>query len=97
MTVRMSGYMIPMDQSAQVTRFMLVPGLFTCCYGQPPEVQHTISVECQPGRSVGYISKPVVVEGKLSVGEIKEDSYVVNLFRVVCESVQPAAPAAHNR
>ncbi len=45
MTVRLTGYMIPMDQSSQLTRFMLVPGLWTCCYGQPPEVQHTISVE----------------------------------------------------
>jgi hypothetical protein len=90
MTVRVTGYMIPMDQSSQITRFMLVPGLWTCCYGQPPEVQHTISVECPPGQSVNYISKPVVVEGKLSVGETKEDGYVVNLFRMSCDSLQPA-------
>jgi len=91
MTVRLSGYMIPMDQSSQITRFVLVPGLWTCCYGQPPEVQHTIMVECAPGQSVTYVSKPVVVQGKLSVAETKEDGYVVNLFRVSCDSVQPAA------
>jgi hypothetical protein len=91
MTVRLTGYMIPMDQSSQITRFMLVPGLWTCCYGQPPEVQHTVSVECQPGRSLSYMSKPVVVEGKLSVGETQEDGYVVNIFRIVCDLVQPAA------
>jgi len=89
LTVRLTGYMIPMDQSSRITRFVLVPGLWTCCYGQPPEVQHTIAVECAPGASVSYFSKPVVVEGKLSVGETKEDGYVVNLFRVACDSVQP--------
>ena len=90
LTVRLTGYMIPMDQSSQITRFVLVPGLWTCCYGQPPEVQHTITVECAAGESVSYFSKPVVVEGKLSVGETKEDGYVVSLFRISCNSLQPA-------
>jgi hypothetical protein len=90
LTVRLTGFMIPMDQSDQVTRFTLVPGLFTCCYGQPPEIQHTVAVRCAPGKPVQYMSRPITVQGKLSVGETKEDGYLVSLFQMTCDSVQPA-------
>ncbi|MGH7178876.1 MAG: DUF3299 domain-containing protein, partial [Tepidisphaeraceae bacterium] len=43
-TVRLRGYMIPMDQADAITEFALVPSLFACCFGQPPQVQHTIVV-----------------------------------------------------
>lgn len=90
MTVRLTGFMMPMDQSSRITRFSLVPSLFSCCYGQPPGVQHTIVVQCAPDQSVKYQAKPVVVQGKLLVGETEEDGYVVSLFRMSCEALEPA-------
>ncbi len=35
-TVRVTGFMIPIDQAENITSFALVPSLFACCFGQPP-------------------------------------------------------------
>jgi hypothetical protein len=98
MTVRLSGYMVPPNQAniavgggaggaevAGVTRFSLVPSLFSCCYGQPPGVQHVIDVQC---REVPFTPKLVTVEGQLKVGEVKDDGFVVSLFSVIATDVR---------
>src|SRR4051812_3277781 len=36
LTVRLQGYMIPQLQTESVSRFLLVPSLFNCCFGKPP-------------------------------------------------------------
>ena len=87
-TVRMRGFMIPMDQSDTISRFALVPSLWSCCFGEPPQVQHIITVHCEKGKGVSYVSRPIVVEGLLEVKETREDGYVVGLFNLTCRSVQ---------
>lgn len=89
--IRLRGFMMPMDQAEHVTRFALVPSLFSCCFGQPPQVQHTIVVECAKGQEVAFSPDEVVVEGKLKVQETKDDGYVVSIFELVPSSVQVAA------
>ena len=49
--IRLHGFMIPMDQAENITQFALVPSLFACCFGQPPQIQHTIVVELPQGQS----------------------------------------------
>jgi hypothetical protein len=94
-TVRLTGYMVPPNQlgispageESKVTRFSLVPNLSTCCYGKPPGVQHVIDVRCDASRSISFTPRPVVVEGKLKVGEVKDDGFVVSVFGVVATNV----------
>lgn len=85
--IRLTGFMIPSGQADKVTKFSLVPSLFSCCFGQPPQIQHTVSVVCPKGLSVSYSPDPIVVEGKLTVEEKKDDGYVVGIFQVVPTSV----------
>jgi hypothetical protein len=93
MTVRLTGYMVPPNQAntaggaeiAGVTRFSLVPSLFSCCYGQPPGVQHVIDVHCP---EVPFTPRLVTVEGKLKVGEVKDDGFVVSVFSVIATDVR---------
>jgi hypothetical protein len=89
-SVRVRGYMIPMDQAENITQFALVPSLFACCFGQPPQIQHTIVVNCPKGKAVSYYPDELVVEGKLKVEEKKDDGYVVSLFELDVTSVKPA-------
>jgi hypothetical protein len=89
--VRVKGFMIPMDQAANVTSFALVPDLFACCFGQPPQVQHMIVSSCPPGKAVSYYPDELVVEGTLKVDEKKEDGFIVSLFEMQVSSVKPAA------
>jgi len=90
-TVRIRGFMIPMDQADSVTQFALVADLFACCFGQPPQVQHTVIANCPPGKAVSYYPDELVVEGKLKVEEKKEDGFIVSLFEIEVSSVKPAA------
>ena len=91
MKVRLRGFMIPMDQASNVTSFALVPDLFACCFGQPPQVQHMVISTCPPGKAVSYYPDELVVEGTLKVDEKKEDGFIVSLFEMEVSSVKPAA------
>jgi len=88
--VRLHGFMIPMDQAENISKFALVPSLFSCCFGQPPQIQHTIVVNCPKGKAVSYFPDEIIVEGKLNVEVKKDDGFVVSLFEVETTSVKPA-------
>jgi hypothetical protein len=90
-TIRLRGYMIPMDQAEHITQFALVPSLFACCFGQPPQIQHTIVVNCPKGKAAGYCPDEIVVEGKLTVQEKRDDGYIISLFELSAGSVKVAA------
>jgi hypothetical protein len=86
--VRLHGFMIPMDQAEHITQFALVPSLFACCFGQPPQIQHTIVVNCPKGKAVSYCPDEINVQGKLSVQEKRDDGYVISLFEMSADSVK---------
>ena len=88
--IRLAGYMIPLDQADKIKQFVLVPDLFACCFGQPPQVQHSIIVTCPEGKAVSYFPEQIVIEGKLNVQEKKDDGFIVSIFEVACTSVKPA-------
>jgi hypothetical protein len=88
--IRLRGYMIPMDQAESITQFALVPSLLSCCFGQPPQIQHTIVVKVPKGKAVSYYPDEISVEGTLNVEEKKEDGFIVSIFDVDTTSVKPA-------
>jgi hypothetical protein len=88
--VRLRGYMIPMDQAENITQFALVPSLFACCFGQPPQIQHTIVCNTPKGKAVGYTPDEILVEGKLKVEEKKDEGYVISLFEMEVGRVKMA-------
>jgi hypothetical protein len=89
--IRVKGFMIPMDQAANITQFALVPDLFACCFGQPPQLQHTIVANCPKGKAVSYFPDEIVVEGTLRVQERRDEGFIVSIFEVEVSSVKPAA------
>ncbi len=89
-TLRVSGFMLPIDQAERITRFALVPSLMNCCFGQPPGIQHTIVVTCPAGKAVSYFPDEITVEGVLKVRETKEDGIILSIFEMTTSSVRPA-------
>ena len=87
---RTHGYMIPLDQAEAISEFALVPSLFACCFGQPPQIQHTLVVHCPKGKAVSYYGDEIIVEGTLKVEEKKEDGYIISIFEISASSVKPA-------
>jgi len=88
--IRLKGFMMPIDQSEKITRFALVPSLFSCCFGQPPQVQHTIIVSCPKGKEAEFSPDEVLVEGTLHVEERRDDGYIVSIFEVAASSIANA-------
>lgn len=84
------GFMIPLNQADHVTEFALVADLFACCFGQPPQLQHTIIVRCPAGKTTRYFPDEITVEGTLKVQEKKDDGFIVSLFEINAASVKPA-------
>ena len=91
MRIRLHGFMIPIDQAESITQFALVPSLFACCFGQPPQIQHTIVCKAPAGKAISYYPDELLVEGKLKVEEKKDDGFIVSIFEVDVTSVKPAA------
>jgi hypothetical protein len=88
--VKLRGFMIPLDQAENISQFALVPSLFACCFGQPPQIQHTVVVHCPTGKAVAYYPDEISVEGTLKVQEKKEDGYIISVFEMEASSVKPA-------
>jgi len=88
--VRVRGFMIPLDQADNISHFSLVPSLFACCFGQPPQIQHQIVVHTPKGKAVSYFPDEIICEGTLKVDEKKEDGYIVSVFEMDVSSVKPA-------
>jgi hypothetical protein len=87
---RTHGYMIPLDQAESISEFALVPSLFACCFGQPPQIQHTIVVHCPKGKAVSYYGDELIVEGTLHVQEIRDGGFIVSIFQIDASSVRAA-------
>lgn len=87
--LRLTGFMIPMDQADTVTSFAMVPDLFACCFGQPPQIQHTIVATLPKGKSISYFADELLVEGTLRVQEKREDGFIVSVFQLDVTSVKP--------
>jgi hypothetical protein len=88
--IRVRGFMIPLDQADNISHFSLVPSLFACCFGQPPQIQHQIVVHTPKGKAVSYFPDEIVCEGTLKVDEKKDDGYIVSVFEMDVSSVKPA-------
>jgi hypothetical protein len=87
---RTSGFMIPLDQAESISEFALVPNVFACCFGGPPQIQHTIVVHCPPGKALSYFPDQLTVEGTLHVREDRSGGFIVSIFEMDATSVRPA-------
>ncbi len=89
--VRLRGIMAPLVQSdpKKVTDFLLVPSLMNCCFGQPPQIQHTIDCVTADHQPMPYYADQAVIEGTLQVREKKEDGFVTSIFEVTVTDIKP--------
>lgn len=86
--VRLRGFMIPFTQAEDITDFALVPSLVSCCFGQPPGVQHVFTCRMPKGRAVQYSVDEISVEGTLKINVKREDNYTSSIFELDVTSVK---------
>lgn len=88
--VEIEGYMIPIEvEQGKVRSFILSRTLSGCCFGDMPNIQEWVDVKMQDGTDADYIPyAPVLVIGRMSVGELVDEYGITSLYRMTAESVE---------
>ena len=90
--VSLKGFMLPLKvEGGKVTEMLIMRDQSMCCYGAVPKINEWVSV-----RMVGAGVKPIMDQaitmyGKLHVGEMRENGYLVGIYRMEGERIDGPA------
>lgn len=88
--IAMGGYMLALGSVTALHEFLLVESQWSCCFGEPPALnQVVVCLLPESSGGVDYTAQPVVVAGRLEVGEETEDGFVISVYRLHASSVRP--------
>lgn len=88
-TVTFVGFMLPIDEVRDITQFLLVESLWTCCYGTPPTIHQIVRCRMPAGQTTDYSFDPLLLTGTLTVSPTVEDGYVVDIFQLQLTTITP--------
>jgi hypothetical protein len=86
--VMMTGFMLPIDEVENISKFLLVQSLWSCCFGQPPDVNGLVRVEMQGRKRVEYQYDPIRIIGILTIKANYDDDYCTDVYTLKAESVE---------
>ena len=87
--VGVAGFILTLGQTERMHEFILLESLWGCCFGAVPELNQTIVVRLAPEHPFDYTAAPVLITGKLEVGEEKQGGFVASLYRIVDATAAP--------
>jgi len=98
--VKITGFMYPLQEAANLKVFCLLRSTQTCCYGPRPQYNQYVFVEMAEPAKFERLA-PVVVEGKFVVDPRPDDGYIYRLegqsIRLAVPNDQPASAAEFAR
>ncbi len=82
--VVIAGYMMPIDfEDGGTNEFVLTRQVPSCFYCVPPQLNDWVEVKMKDGKRVPYVPDGLIeLYGVIEVGEMKEDGFVVNMYRM---------------
>lgn len=86
--VLMSGFMLPIDEVQNIKEFLLVQSLWSCCYGQPPDINGIVRVVMPKTKTTDYFFDPLKVIGRFKVEATVIDGYCVDIYQLDVESIE---------
>jgi len=86
--VLMTGFMLPIDEVQNIKEFLLVQSLWSCCYGQPPDIHGIVRVVMPKGKTTDYFFDPLKVIGTFKVESTVMEGYCVDIYQLHVESVE---------
>ena len=86
--VLMTGFMLPIDEVENIEEFLLVQSLWSCCYGQPPDINGIVRVVMKGDARLDYQFDPIKVIGTFRVEATTEDGYCVDIYQLHADSVE---------
>jgi hypothetical protein len=86
--VLMTGFMLPIDEVQNIKEFLLVQSLWSCCYGQPPDINGIVRVVMPKGKKTDYFFDPLKIVGTFKIEATMLDGYCVDIFQLHVESLE---------
>jgi hypothetical protein len=86
--VLMTGFMLPIDEVQNIKEFLLVKSLWSCCYGQPPDIDGIVRVVMPKGKTTDYFFDPLKIVGTFKVEATVMDGYCVDIYQLHVESLE---------
>lgn len=79
--VALKGFMLPLKvEGGLITELLIMRDQSQCCYGATPKINEWVSVK-MTGKGVKPIMDvPITLFGKLNVGEMRENGYLVGIY-----------------
>jgi hypothetical protein len=86
--VAIGGYMMSMGEYGNIHKFLLVEAQWSCCFGEPPDINQVIIVKIPADRKgVELTSLPIMVTGTFDAEEEKEGRWVNSVYRILADDV----------
>ncbi len=90
--VSLKGFMLPLKvEQGLVTELLIMRDQSMCCYGTVPKINEWVSVKMTSKGVKPVMDQAVTMLGKLKVGAIRENGYLVGIYQMDGESM--AGPA----
>ena len=86
--VLMTGFMLPIDEVQNIREFLLVQSLWSCCYGQPPDINGIVRVVMPGKKRTDYFFDPLKIIGTFKVEATMIDGYCVDIYNLQVESLE---------
>lgn len=81
--IALKGFMLPLKmEKGRVTEFLIMRDQSMCCYGTIPKINEWVSVKMKEKGAKPVMEQIVTMFGKLRVGEIREDGYLVGIYEM---------------
>ncbi|MEO7300359.1 MAG: DUF3299 domain-containing protein [Verrucomicrobiota bacterium] len=81
--VALKGFMLPLKvDDGVVTEMLIMKDQSMCCYGAVPRINDWVSVKMKKGGVKSIMDQPVTLYGKLHVGEMLENGYLVGIYEL---------------
>jgi len=86
--VLMTGFMLPIDEVQNIKEFLLVQSLWSCCYGQPPDINGIVRCVMPKDKRTDYFFDPLKIIGTFKVEATVMDGYCVDIYQLHIESIE---------
>lgn len=81
--IALKGFMLPLKmEEGRVTEFLIMRDQSMCCFGTIPKINEWVSVKMKEKGAKPVMEQIVTMFGKLHVGEIREDGYLVGIYEM---------------
>ncbi len=91
--VAIVGFLYPLRENEDIHEFLLVESIWTCCFGEPPQVTQTAKINLDPKKpGIWVMTTPIIVHGTFHVQVEKDEGWVIGVYRLSADTVTEYKP-----